>query len=309
MPRSQEITLLITSDRRFVPLAATLLRSIRRHVPAETALSVHWFSHDVEPATVERFSRFADVDLKPCTMNVTGLATLPTPLQGELSRIVDDNDSSWGPAAVFAAPFLLPRLVPRSVSRAIFLDVDIIALGDISELATMSLDGHAVAAVRAPLRRFSGRLGTQVYLNSGVLVIDLEKWRRDRVSERCLDYLRRIEGDWSDAYPDQDALNVVLKEDDGRPKWKALEPKWNACTPLFVGPRESILYDPVPIEDAVLIHYSGTKPWVKAPASRLARFAQRLGIRAGRWAPVHPHASLFYDELAAVPFALDPRFH
>jgi lipopolysaccharide biosynthesis glycosyltransferase len=88
------------------------------------------------------------------------------------------------------------------------------------------LEGHVLGAV---LDRIDSQLKNQTirlpvprvrdYFNAGVLLIDLDQWRKLQVVETALQYLQRCPGS---PYSDQDALNVAC---DG--VWKKLDSRWN----------------------------------------------------------------------------------
>ncbi len=99
-----------------------------------------------------------------------------------------------------------------------------------------------------------------VYVNSGVLVMDLGRWRRDRLAERLF---RFIEDRGSElTYFDQDALNAVLQKDIA-----LLDRRWNVQVMLFSRwIRTALPADYSATRDACrrpgVIHYTtGSKPW------------------------------------------------
>ncbi|HEV7718504.1 MAG TPA: glycosyltransferase family 8 protein [Arsenicitalea sp.] len=125
------------------------------------------------------------------------------------------------------ARFLIARVLPETTERALYLDADLIVLNDFGGLWETDLDGAAVGAVLdgldpqlkedVPALHLVPRV--QNYFNAGVLLIDLQKWRAEDISERALDYLAQHP---DTLFSDQDALNVAC---DG--KWKQLDPRWN----------------------------------------------------------------------------------
>jgi lipopolysaccharide biosynthesis glycosyltransferase len=125
------------------------------------------------------------------------------------------------------ARLLIPEIVPADVSRVLYLDVDLLILGDLGALLAMPLDGKAMGAVHdrgdAKMKRgdpdFHNLPRVQDYFNCGVLLIDLDRWRAEHVPEKALAFL---EANPRTPFGDQDALNVAM---DGR--WKILDPKWN----------------------------------------------------------------------------------
>ena len=125
------------------------------------------------------------------------------------------------------ARLLVPAALPQHVSKVLYLDSDLIVLRDLSSLWESDLNGKPVGAV---LDSIDGRLQSNTpgfervprvsaYFNAGVLLIDLERWRADKISERALDYLQKHP---TLPYCDQDAINVAC---DGR--WARLHPRWN----------------------------------------------------------------------------------
>jgi lipopolysaccharide biosynthesis glycosyltransferase len=183
---------------------------------------------------------------------------------------------------------LLPAIL-HEVDRVVYLDVDTLVLGDIRELATMDLKSYPIAArdsnvtessewqravrpidepVATELRRQLGArdgFGTPA-LNAGVLVLDLERLRRDDFSTRFLGWVERY------GLHDQDTMLAYVG-----PQRAVIDPRWNAMPVIedVHGPR--------------LIHWASFgKPWdpeLTFEQERWRAVAARLHERAGT-APV-----------------------
>lgn len=124
------------------------------------------------------------------------------------------------------ARFLIPRIFPDTVSKVLYLDCDLLALGDLQSLWDTDLEGNVLGAVfdglDSQIKNNTVRLPVprvRDYFNGGVLLIDLHRWRAEQISEKALEYLVQNPGS---PFSDQDALNVAC---DGR--WKKLDPRWN----------------------------------------------------------------------------------
>lgn len=124
---------------------------------------------------------------------------------------------------------LIPTLFESDVPRVIYLDADVLVRGSVAELMSMDLSGYSCAAVRDPSIPWAGapqalpwrELGIAPdtpYFNTGVLVIDLERWRQTSLGPKALDVLtvHKLR------YGDQCALNVVLQGG-----FLRLDPTWN----------------------------------------------------------------------------------
>ena len=113
--------------------------------------------------------------------------------------------------------YWLPELL-LDEAKTIYMDVDVLALGDILPLWQWDLAGHALAGTTdvkentESFKAFKQKLGMQPdakYFYSGLLVMDLERLRQDHFTERCmantvkfLDIL---------AWPDQDIINLTYE--------------------------------------------------------------------------------------------------
>ncbi|EKO5317003.1 glycosyltransferase family 8 protein, partial [Campylobacter jejuni] len=102
------------------------------------------------------------------------------------------------------------------------MDVDMFCLSDIRKLFFVDLEDKVLAAVtdfatwnirflkfRKLKYLFKGFLKfSREYFNSGLLLINLKEWRRQNIERKCLYILKY----YKCILPDQDALNIVIKE-------------------------------------------------------------------------------------------------
>jgi lipopolysaccharide biosynthesis glycosyltransferase len=160
---------------------------------------------------------------------------------------------------------LLPAMLPMSVERFVFIDADTIVVDSISPLWELPLEGRALAAVgehRLSCQDHGYEFGG--YFNSGIMVVDLNKWRQSDLLERGRRFASENPGrlrHW-----DQDVLNHVFEAD-----WLPLPDRWNACPHLFGLCRD---YDAIGYKfnaaekeaysNPAIIHFAGPgpiKPW------------------------------------------------
>lgn len=108
--------------------------------------------------------------------------------------------------------FLLPELLPDS-KKALYLDCDVMVRNSLAELYSTDISEYACAAVEDQ-RGDDVSVHNHIfmyskYFNSGVLLMNLEYWRKNNISENLKNYIKAYpERCW---FPDQDALNVVLE--------------------------------------------------------------------------------------------------
>lgn len=190
---------------------------------------------------------------------------LPMPDLAELNHI--------SPATYYRLQ--IDKLLPDSIDKVIYLDCDIIVRKSLDDLWNTNIDRYAIAAIsQFPSEHNCKRLNYDssfTYFNAGVLLINLNYWRKNSVSERLIRFLTDNYG--LVKYHDQDALNFVLHK-----SRLSLSPKWNMLYPYFIFRKDNIkdlkldinnvdvnnFFSVIKNEknDPTLIHYSSKpKPW------------------------------------------------
>jgi lipopolysaccharide biosynthesis glycosyltransferase len=121
----------------------------------------------------------------------------------------------------------VPELLPTYIKIALYLDSDILINGCILDLLTTDISGHSLAAVpdalvdrNEEIRLKIGLAEKARYLNSGVLLMNLERWRSEKISVRALEFC--ISNPDLITYWDQCALNHIVQGN-----YCILDKKWN----------------------------------------------------------------------------------
>lgn len=123
------------------------------------------------------------------------------------------------------------EVLPREIHKIIYLDGDMIVRKSLTDLWETDIDDYAIGAVHDMHEEYhciSGRLPYQMvekgYLNSGMLLINLDYWRE----HDCLSRFMKCVDDNFDALKmhDQDVLNVVLHDE---VKWLPVTYNFQSC--------------------------------------------------------------------------------
>jgi lipopolysaccharide biosynthesis glycosyltransferase len=109
------------------------------------------------------------------------------------------------------------RLILGSIVKApriLYCDADIICMDKIDALFELDMENKILAAVpdMEPIAsKRTAKLGllNHTYFNSGVLLIDIAAWEKNRVLDKIIKALQENKKRFN--YPDQDALNFVLQ--------------------------------------------------------------------------------------------------
>lgn len=155
--------------------------------------------------------------------------------------------------------YFIADLIP-DVDKLLFLDGDLVVNGSLEELYHINLENYLVAVAKDPLDR-----GLQwwfekfniprkyPYLNTGVFLVNMKEWRKQRLGKKLLDTAHHYGNDFW--FPDQDAINVLCYD-----KNFLIGQKYNFCPELHW----DNLDDRARAEkQAVVYHWAGPqKPWI-----------------------------------------------
>ncbi|MCD2256002.1 glycosyltransferase family 8 protein [Agrilactobacillus fermenti] len=249
------IAILTAVNSGFLPQLKTLYYSIISNNP--NPLIFYTVTNDLTTADVKHLQ---SVFKQP---NVTlEFVELSTACFGNVST------SYRIPKTAYYRIFMDKILQDQSLERVLYLDADIINHQSLQPLFEMDLGDKIIGAVEDAgyLERFEKMQLTEAighrYFNSGVLLVDLKKWRKHNISDRVIEFAQ--ENADKCKYHDQDALNAILYD-----QWYYLHPRYNAQTNLLIDavePEDQQMA--IQIKEAMahpaLIHCCGhIKPWHK----------------------------------------------
>ncbi len=280
--------IVMASDEGFAMPLATALRSLAEHHQPHWPIEVHVLNNGFSPPARARVetsvppgslrlhwrlvdtAAFDNIELPP-RLNVMMFARLYIPH-------LFSNKPANAPASTSSPTSQPPRVL--------YLDADILVLGDLAPLCQAELHGAAIAAVpdwHVAADTAAGRWddvaglpAVKRYFNSGVLLIDIAACLQHQVSERALAFLQKHP---DTRLHDQDALNVAC---DGL--WRAMPARWNFQAHHAI----RIARLPQHERPAVAHFIMGAKPW-KPQASSVNgalhdSYRNRTQFRRSAWA-------------------------
>lgn len=147
-------------------------------------------------------------------------------------------------------------LLDNSISKLLYIDTDTLVVNNLKELYATDLGKYPVGAVYDIYVKKNPTIGIEVegkYFNAGVLLINLDEWRKQEISEKTIEFLLKYPE--KILYVDQDALNFVLINN-----WYPLDFKYNLMYSYI--PKDTSMKDlNIFIKDKVIIHFTLQRPW------------------------------------------------
>jgi len=241
----ERVSVVAACDRSFaMPLAVTI-RSVLRALGPGAGLDLHVIDAGIGTAGRARLlESWRDERLTVHWHGIDRHDLKSLPISGHIK-----------PAAY--ARLFAPRLLPADLSKVIYLDSDLLVLADLASLWAEPLGDAACLAVpdvscpridcaatlsnydrcrpylgvhpAIPNYRDVGMSPDAPYFNSGVMVMDLKRWRTADITGAALEILSRDRQHviWADQY----ALNVVFHQ-----AWRPLELSWNQGSHIYKYP-------------------------------------------------------------------------
>lgn len=242
----KSIPIFLSSDNNYAPFVATTIASICDNT--KSFCDFYILDGGIEEKNKEKICKLKE------QFNNFSIEFIKIDLEKEFSSIHYENCCKHVSLSTYNR-FLIPKLKPE-LKRILYLDVDIIVLGDISELYNQNLEGCMLGAIPEQIsekeivvyKKILKLSKNHNYFNAGILLIDLEQWISKDIMSKLFEIEIKRREDLLHA--DQDVLNICFND-----KYKVLDFKYNYETN---NNRELEQNRP----DIVIRHFNtGIKPW------------------------------------------------
>ena len=216
------IPIFLSSDNNYAPLVATTMASILSNT--KSFIEFYILDGGISPDNVEKIK-----SLKTSFNNFSIEF-----IKIDYDKYFKDFKTSGHWSKAVYTRLLIPDLKP-GINKTIFMDVDIIATGDIIELYNEQLDDYIIGAIwqetedgywNQHRKEYLNSSSSHKYFNAGVLLINCAKWRSKKLFAKLLD----IQVEYGDKIKcmEQDLLNKCFDNN-----YKILPRKYNYLTSNF----------------------------------------------------------------------------
>ena len=241
----------LCSNTAYVPYALVAMHSIMAHHPQDENESFHF--HIITEQKIEGrkdirefLSTYSNARLSTHLIDPTQYAQYNHPVF-----------TLWANIRVN-----LPQML-KDVDRVLYLDTDILVMGDIRPLLTLDLQGKYMAMVEEIFLRNRKDFKIPNYLelpnyNTGIMLMDLEKLREINFTQQFWDKLSPLYHKLHS--PDQDLINITWKE-----HIYSLPQIYNVHRLFLTRPETYIPQYKEELKEClwspVIIHYALSAPW------------------------------------------------
>lgn len=263
------IVVCAADDKYAMPLAVTV-RSALENLNSDCRIILYIIDGEIKNRNKQRILK--TLESEKCEVRFTPISQAFIESIENIHKytITEGQTKKYLSIATYFRLFI-PDILPQQIEKAIYLDCDLIIKGDLNKLWQIDLEENYVLAVQDSWMPFAkdGLLNYQQlgiepnakYFNAGVLVLNIKKWRADKVFNRAIECLNLNRNDIR--FADQDVLNILFSG-----KWGELHPRWNVTARTYEyssweqTPYSEDVYNNLILEMPHIIHFiSGEKPW------------------------------------------------
>lgn len=195
-------------------------------------------------------------------------------MESAISRL----DLNMGPRKISIASYarlFLSSVIPDECNKILYLDCDTIVCGNLEGFWNTQIDDYMVAGVRDTVDKyFLKKIGLNAddyYVNAGIILINLEAWRRNNIQQRFIKFIEKFDGNVP--HHDQGTINAVCNK-----KILFMPPAYNVTSNIYTFSKKTIegmykmqgFYLQEELDEAkknpVIIHYTTGivgRPWEK----------------------------------------------
>lgn len=262
-----EIPIFFSTDSNYLPYLEVAIRSLKANASKDYKYRIVILNTGLDREKTDKYKQLNDDNF---IIDFVDVSHAVEDIQHKLRNIYH-----FGLASYYR--LFIENLFPE-YDKILYLDCDIIVLGDISQLYYTDMEDKAICGVvenwilHSPIfskyTKEAVGVDSKYYINSGIMLMNLDKLRKMRVEEKFEELINTYNFDVID--PDQAYINYLCQ---GQIKY--LPYSWNR-TPL----------ETVACDNPYIIHYAlGEKPW------------QNKDVFLGEYFWKYAKESAFYDEI------------
>lgn len=244
----RHIPIFFAADDRYLKYLAVAISSLSHFASEEYQYDIKILSADFTQASVARLRELVKPNIK---ITLCDMVKRTAHIKESLALRLRDYYSE----AIYYRMFI-PSMFPE-LKRAVYLDSDIVLNDDVAKLYFSDIGDSLMGVVTDEsvitvpvfcdyVKRQIGVREPSEYFNSGVLLMNLEAIRREKIEEKFLYLLKKF--NFNTVAPDQDYLNFLCRD-----RLTYLPCGWN---------KHAIEGRDIPADELHLIHFNMfNKPW------------------------------------------------
>lgn len=214
LPKDKRIIpIVFATNNAYAPFLDVAIISLLNHCSEKNYYDIYVFETELCEAYIKKLESHRGKNYRVNTIN----------LKAKLSG------SEFAVRAHYSKEMYYRILIPEllyNFDKALYLDFDIIIMRDLIDLFNINISNYTIAAVHNALNNSMFRyvknmlhLDPATYFNSGILIINIDKFTKEKIRTKCFDLLK-VRSNL--VCPDQDLLNLACRD-----TAKLIDSGWN----------------------------------------------------------------------------------
>lgn len=192
------------SDDKYAPIMAAAIVSIQENKKPDDNIAVHILESDISLEKKNKIlSLCSNEDFKIYFYDVSEY----------IAVIKQSGMHAFKGNYMAYARLFVGKCLDRQIRRVLYLDCDVLVQTSLEPLFQMDMHGIVAGVkdwVHMSYREKIGLTEKDVYINTGICLIDLEKWRKSNPFERACQMYRKTKLQYH--YADQDFINLIFRK-------------------------------------------------------------------------------------------------
>lgn len=257
------LNVVIATDNHYLPIAAICVKSLFATNDDFKHIKVHLLGNGLSPENIKKFSTVFEG--YKYELYIYSISDIETRLQVQIPKTI---------AVTAYARLFIGSILPQEIENVLYVDCDVIFNGSIFDFYNSDLGDNLVGGVldtfmNSRAKDEIGISSIEPYLNSGVLLIPLKKWREQDLEHQFIQFLLKHGGNVY--HHDQGIINAVCKG-----KKKIFPPQYNTSSFYFSHPFRVLAKRNTPFykknvvklakKNPIIIHFTCgylNRPWIK----------------------------------------------
>ena len=238
-----EINVCYTCDNNYAKYTGVSIASLLKNANNDDNLTIYIISNDISEENKNKIYKLTEIK----NANIIFIK----PEENQYKEFKDTKTTEYLPIASFFRLKIASLIT--DTNKIIYIDPDTIINTSLAELYKTDISNYYCGGILDIGYKRLGRKidlkNNEIYVNSGVLLINLDKWRKERAEEKFIKYAKEYQSKIS--LGDQDLINICFAGE-----ILELDKKWNVQVVNFCSRSLYTL-------NFGILHYTGkSKPWV-----------------------------------------------
>lgn len=261
MNSPKHLHIALASDNNYAEFVAIVITSLFVTNNTFDKISIHLLSNNIQPQVINRLDEIIK------TYNGYFFVYDISDIKERLNIKVPNTIATSSYSRLFLA-----EIISRNIDKILYLDCDIIIHDDLSEIWSAALENYHIGAVLDTLPDNKSKVSIglsheEEYINAGMLLINLKKWREDKIQKKFINFLLNHNGKVH--HHDQGIINAVCENK------LILHPKYNLTSSYLSHPYWLLNKTNTPFytvaevieakENPVIVHFTEgfyNRPWI-----------------------------------------------